>query len=120
MAEKLRGYLVVKVLEAAGHNGDDVKVWDDSLNDIFVKSKSALYLCSPMQDIPNPLVALNLGDIHTQLCNSFGIQSRSEVVPALSRYEISIFNVLFIFSTVKLSPRHRSSLADPLPQPVDA
>lgn len=39
MAEQLRGYLVVKVLEAAGHNGDDLKVWDDSLKDIFVKSE---------------------------------------------------------------------------------
>lgn len=39
MAEQLRGYLVVKVLEAAGHNGDDVKVWDDSLKEVFVKSR---------------------------------------------------------------------------------
>ena len=39
MADQLRGYLVVKVLEAAGHNGDDLKVWDDTLKEAFVKSK---------------------------------------------------------------------------------
>ena len=36
-----QGYLVVKVLEAAGHNGDDAKVWDDSLKEAFVKSECA-------------------------------------------------------------------------------
>ena len=39
MSEDLRGYLVVKVLEAAGQNGDDVKVWDDSVKEAFAKSK---------------------------------------------------------------------------------
>jgi hypothetical protein len=39
MGETVRGYLVVKVLEAAGHNGEDRKVWDDSLKEAFVKSK---------------------------------------------------------------------------------
>lgn len=39
MTEQLRGYLVVKVLEAAGHNGDDVRVWDDTFKDAFVKSE---------------------------------------------------------------------------------
>lgn len=37
--EQVRGYLVVKVLEAAGQNGEDVKVWDDSLKEVFAKSK---------------------------------------------------------------------------------
>ena len=39
MTEVVKGYLVVKVLEAAGHNGEDVKVWDDSLKEAFVKSE---------------------------------------------------------------------------------
>jgi hypothetical protein len=34
---KLQGYLVVKVLEAAGQNGDDDQVWDESVRDAFVK-----------------------------------------------------------------------------------
>jgi hypothetical protein len=38
MSELLKGYLVVKVLEAAGQNGDDEQVWDDSVRDVFVKS----------------------------------------------------------------------------------
>jgi len=38
MSEILKGYLVVKVLEAAGQNGDDEQVWDDSVRDVFVKS----------------------------------------------------------------------------------
>lgn len=33
----LQGYLVVKVLEAAGQNGDDDQVWDESVRDVFVK-----------------------------------------------------------------------------------
>jgi len=33
----LQGYLVVKVLEAAGQNGDDDQVWDDTVRDVFVK-----------------------------------------------------------------------------------
>jgi hypothetical protein len=41
MGENLRGYLVVKVLEAAGHNGEDVKVWDDSFKEVFAKSEPA-------------------------------------------------------------------------------
>lgn len=39
MSEDLKGYLVVKVLEAAGQNGEDVKVWDDSVKEAFAKSK---------------------------------------------------------------------------------
>lgn len=39
MAEKIEGYLVVKVLEAAGNNSDDVKVWDPSFKEGFVKSE---------------------------------------------------------------------------------
>jgi len=38
MSEQIQGYLVVKVLEAAGQNGDDVPVWDDTVRDVFVKS----------------------------------------------------------------------------------
>lgn len=33
----LTGYLVVKVLEAAGHNSEDVEVWDPSINEAYVK-----------------------------------------------------------------------------------
>lgn len=33
----LQGYLVVKVLEAAGQNGDDDQVWDETVRDVFVK-----------------------------------------------------------------------------------
>ena len=33
----LQGYLVVKVLEAAGQNGDDLQVWDETVRDVFVK-----------------------------------------------------------------------------------
>jgi len=48
--ETLQGYLVVKVLEAAGHNGDDVRVWDDSLKEAFVKSRCLkLTICCPPQ-----------------------------------------------------------------------
>jgi hypothetical protein len=39
--EKIQGYLVVKVLEAADHNSDDVKVWDPNFTHGFVKSKLA-------------------------------------------------------------------------------
>lgn len=35
---KLQGYLVVKVLEAAGQNGDDDQVWDESVRNVFAKS----------------------------------------------------------------------------------
>lgn len=35
--EKIQGYLVVKVLEAADHNSDDVKVWDPNFTHGFVK-----------------------------------------------------------------------------------
>jgi len=44
MGETVRGYLVVKVLEAAGHNGEDRKVWDDTLKEAFVKSKITEFL----------------------------------------------------------------------------
>jgi hypothetical protein len=37
---QLKGYLVVKVLEAAGHNSEDIKVWDDTLKEGFVKGRS--------------------------------------------------------------------------------
>jgi hypothetical protein len=36
-AQNLQGYLVVKVLEAAGQNGDDETVWDESVKEAFVK-----------------------------------------------------------------------------------
>ena len=36
-ASNLQGYLVVKVLEAAGQNGDDETVWDESVKEAFVK-----------------------------------------------------------------------------------
>ena len=36
-SQKLQGYLVVKVLEAAGQNGDDEPVWDESVKEAFVK-----------------------------------------------------------------------------------
>ena len=39
MTETIRGYLVVKVLEAAGHTGEDVRVWDASVKDAFVKGE---------------------------------------------------------------------------------
>ncbi len=36
-SQNLQGYLVVKVLEAAGQNGDDETVWDESVKEAFVK-----------------------------------------------------------------------------------
>lgn len=38
-SEQLRGYLVIKVLEAAGQNAEDERVWDSDLKECFVKSK---------------------------------------------------------------------------------
>ena len=52
MTEDVRGYLVVKVMEAAGHNGEDVKVWDDSLKEAFVKSE----ICEFHAGNPHPFV----------------------------------------------------------------
>ena len=34
-----QGYLVVKVLEAAGHNSEDERVWDANFTEGFVKGE---------------------------------------------------------------------------------
>jgi hypothetical protein len=62
MGEQVRGYLVVKVLEAAGHNGEDRKVWDDTLKEAFVKSKFVLINTSVLMIlIGGPLAILGRG-----------------------------------------------------------
>lgn len=44
MSTTPKGFLVVKVLEAAGHNSSDVRVWDPSFTEGFVKGAPARLL----------------------------------------------------------------------------
>lgn len=36
---------MVKVLEAAGQNGDDEQVWDETVKNVFVKSALLVEMC---------------------------------------------------------------------------
>ena len=83
MGEQLRGYLVVKVLEAAGHNGEDVKVWDDTMKEAFVKSKMGLRYCHLSHSSKDSFIS------KTKLIFAFSLfsilQSKFAVELALSR-----------------------------------
>lgn len=96
--EQLQGYLVVKVLEAAGHNGDDARVWDDNFKDAFVKSR-----CWALAF----LLSSNLHGALTLPAPPCDVQLRSGVALAPSRYPLcSMPSPQLVTSAAPSKPRH--------------